>query len=41
MPILTIHDSILVPEGDENKIQKCMAMFARKSLNLNPIIKIE
>ena len=41
MPILTIHDSILVPEGEENKIKHLMSIFALKSLNLRPKIKIE
>ncbi len=41
MPILTIHDSVLVPKGMEIKVRYLMSVFAWKSLGIKPIIKLE
>jgi hypothetical protein len=41
MPILTIHDSILVPEDYVQRVRGYMKRFAKRRLGLLPIIEVE
>ena len=40
IPVLTIHDSIMVPSGDASLVQKIM-MQEFNSLGLNPSLRLE